>query len=148
MTKEQKENIVNDFKSGFNSKAKVLFAVTSGSFAEGLDLPSSALEMVLVVGLPLGVPDLFTNAVIRHYDKKFGKGQLYGYIYPAMSKIIQAAGRCIRTEDDKGVVALIDNRFLWPLYAQTFPINWSLKATKDYVIQVGNFFNDEDPMSF
>ena len=87
MTKDEKERIVDDFKSnsGFSQKAKVLFAITSGSFAEGLDLPSDQLEMVIVVGLPLGVPDNTTNAIIAHYDKKFKKGQLYGYIYPAMS---------------------------------------------------------------
>lgn len=142
MTKEQKEKFVEDFKgNGMDTKAKVLFAVTSGSFAEGLDLPNKALEMVVVVGLPLGVPDLFTNALIEHYEKKFRKGQMYGYVYPAMSKIIQAAGRCIRTEEDKGVVALLDNRFLWTLYAQCFPIDWKFKKSKDYKLDIMNFFD-------
>ena len=142
MTKEQKEQIVEDFKSplGFSGKAKVLFAVTSGSFAEGLDLPSDALEMVIVVGLPLGVPDLTTTALINHFDKKFKKGQLYGYVYPAMSKIIQAGGRCIRTSQDRGAVILMDNRFYFPKYAQTFPKNWKLKKTNDIAIDLGNFF--------
>jgi DNA excision repair protein ERCC-2 len=143
MTKEEKEAFVDKFKSKgtFDDKAKVLFAVTSGSFAEGLDLPEDMLEMVIVVGLPLGVPDLYTNAVIRHYDKKFRKGQLYGYIYPAMTKIIQAAGRCIRTEEDRGVVVLMDNRFLWPLYAQAFPKHWKFDRTKEYKLMIGNFFD-------
>ncbi len=141
MTKEDKEKYVDEFKKAdFTGKSKVLFAITSGSFAEGLDLPNEALEMVVVVGLPLGVPDLYTNAVIAHFDKKFKKGQLYGYIYPAMSKIIQAAGRCIRTETDKGAVVLMDNRFLWPLYAQSFPKHWKLNRNKEYKIELGNFF--------
>lgn len=142
MTKEQKEDIVEDFRSptGFSTKSKVLFAVTSGSFAEGLDLPSEALEMVIVVGLPLGVPDLTTNALINHFDKKFKKGQLYGYVYPAMSKIIQAGGRCIRTTQDRGAVILMDNRFYFPMYAQTFPKNWKLQKSKDLAIDLGNFF--------
>lgn len=150
MTKEDKEKIVDDFKdnSGFSQKAKVLFAITSGSFAEGLDLPNDALEMVVIVGLPLGVPDNTTNTIIRHYDKKFKKGQLYGYIYPAMSKIIQAGGRCIRTINDRGVVVLMDNRFYWPMYAQSFPKNWHLKKTKNPEIEVSNFFSDDDPMKF
>lgn len=143
MTKEEKEAFIDKFKSRgtFDDKAKVLFAVTSGSFAEGLDLPEDMLEMVIVVGLPLGVPDLYTNAVIRHYDKKFKKGQLYGYIYPAMTKIIQAAGRCIRTEEDRGVVVLMDNRFLWPLYAQAFPKHWKFDRTKEYKLMISNFFD-------
>lgn len=142
MTKEEKEKIVEDFKSplGFSSKSKVLFAVTSGSFAEGLDLPSEALEMVIVVGLPLGVPDLTTTALINHFDKKFKKGQLYGYVYPAMSKIIQAGGRCIRTSEDRGAVILMDNRFYFPMYAQSFPKNWKLQKSKDLKIELGNFF--------
>ena len=149
MTKDEKERFVDDFKSnsGFSQKAKVLFAITSGSFAEGLDLPSDQLEMVIVVGLPLGVPDNTTNAIIGHYDKKFKKGQLYGYIYPAMSKIIQAGGRCIRTTNDRGVVVLMDNRFYWPMYAQSFPKNWHLKKTNSPEIEVSNFFDKDDPMS-
>lgn len=143
MTKEEKEGFVDKFRSngGINDRAKVLFAVTSGSFAEGLDLPDDMLEMVIVVGLPLGVPDLYTNAVIRHYEKKFRRGQLYGYIYPAMTKIIQAAGRCIRTEEDRGVVVLMDNRFLWPLYAQAFPKHWKFERAKEYKLMISNFFD-------
>ena len=140
MTKEDKEKFVDEFKSGFSMKSKALFAITGGSFGEGLDLPDDALEMVIIVGLPLGVPDLYTNAVIKHYDRKFGKGQLYGYVNPAMSKIVQAAGRCIRTENDRGVIALLDNRFLWPLYAQSLPEYWKLKKTENPIIEIGNFF--------
>ncbi len=134
MSKEQKEEIVHNFKNagGVFAKPKVLFAITSGSFSEGLDLPKEALEMVLVVGLPLGVPDLTTERIIAHYEKKFPrKGQFYGYIYPAISKIIQAAGRCIRTEKDRGVIALLDNRFPWPLYAQSFPSTWEMIKEED-----------------
>jgi DNA excision repair protein ERCC-2 len=142
MSKEEKENFVDKFKENENpnEKAKVLFAITSGSFAEGLDLPAEMLEMVVVVGLPLSVPNLFTKSVIRHFDKKFGKGQMYGYIHPAMNKIIQAGGRCIRTENDKGVIVLLDNRFLWTLYAQCFPRHWKLKKADDYRLDIGNFF--------
>lgn len=144
MTKDQKEKFVEKFKdkSGYiDQKSKVLFAITSGSFAEGLDLPNTALEMVVVIGLPLSVPDLFTQAVIRHFDKKFKRGQMYGYINPAISKIIQAAGRCIRTEQDKGVVVLMDNRFFWPLYAKNFPAHWNIKKSSNYQLEIGNFFN-------
>lgn len=144
MTKEQKEDFVELFKSGtgsFDDKPKVLFGITSGSFAEGLDLPSSALELVVVVGLPLGVPDITTQAVIAHYDKKFRKGQLYGYIQPAMSKIIQAAGRCIRTEADRGVVVLMDSRYIWPSYALNFPPHWRLQVPQDPFLEIANFFD-------
>ncbi len=144
MTKEEKEKFVEEFKNDYSMKSKILFGITSGSFSEGLDLPNSALELVVIVGLPLSMPDLYTNAVIRHFDKKFGKGQLYGYIQPAMSKIIQAAGRCIRTENDKGVIILMDNRFLWPIYAMTFPKSWNLQKSKNLQIEIGNFYNENN----
>jgi DNA excision repair protein ERCC-2 len=149
MSKEEKEDIIREFKSHttFNNKSKLLFAITSGSFAEGVDLPKEMLELVIVVGLPLGVPDLYTKSVINHYDKKFHKGQLYGYVYPAMSKIIQAAGRCIRTEEDRGVVVLMDNRFYFPLYAKAFPKHWHLQKTKHPQLEISNFFDDKDPLS-
>ncbi len=141
MTKEDKEKFVDDFKGrGLDMKSRVLFAVTSGSFAEGLDLPREALEIVVVVGLPLAVPDYFTQAVIRHFDKKFRKGQQYGYVFPAMSKIIQAAGRCIRTEEDKGVVVLMDSRFLFPTYALSFPKHWHLRVPNDIGDEIKEFF--------
>lgn len=142
MSKQEKEAYIDEFKSakGFNTKSKVLFAVTSGSFAEGLDLPNEALEIVCVVGLPLGVPDHYTQAVIRHFEKKFRKGQLYGYIYPALSKIIQAGGRCIRTKEDKGAVLLFDNRFLWSVYAQGFPKHWHIRRSRDLKKELNDFF--------
>jgi DNA excision repair protein ERCC-2 len=142
MTKDQKEDFVNKFKdNAVNIKSKVLFGITGGSFAEGLDLPKSALEIVIVVGLPLTVPDVTTENVIRHYDKKFKKGQLYGYIFPAMNRIIQAAGRCIRTEEDRGVIVLMDFRYLWPLYAQIFPKNWRLKCIQKVDDEIKGFFS-------
>jgi DNA excision repair protein ERCC-2 len=143
MNKEEKEKFVDKFKAtgAFDDKSKVLFAITSGSFAEGLDLPAKALELVIVVGLPLAVPDTFTKAVIKHFDNKFGKGQMYGYIYPAMSKIIQAAGRCIRSETDTGVVILMDDRFMSPLYAQCFPFAKQMYVTKDLMGDVEKFFD-------
>ncbi len=142
MSKEDKEKFVLAFRdnSSLSFKSKVLFAVTSGSFAEGLDLPKEALEIVIVVGLPLGVPDVTTSAIIKHFDKRYGKGQMYGYVYPAMSKIIQAAGRCIRTEEDKGVIVLMDSRFLFPIYAKSFPNHWKLKVAQDNRLEIENFF--------
>lgn len=147
MSKEDKEKFVLNFKKrgGIFSKSKVLFAITSGSFSEGLDLPEKMLEVVIVVGLPLGIPSLYSNSVINYFDRKFKKGQMYGYIYPAMNKIIQAVGRCIRTTNDKGLIVLMDNRFFWPLYAQTFPKYWKLEKDKDnnFDSKILNFFDDK-----
>lgn len=67
MTKDEKERYVSEFKQQTRGGGKVLFAVVGGSFAEGLDLPGKALEILIVIGLPLGVPDITTTAVINHF---------------------------------------------------------------------------------
>ncbi|MFP4402328.1 MAG: ATP-dependent DNA helicase [Candidatus Nanoarchaeia archaeon] len=146
LSQDDKNEIIAKFKhkGGVNHKSCVLFAVTSGSFSEGIDLPKEALEMVLVVGIPLGVPDLFTKALMRYYERKFRKGQLYGYVAPAISKITQAAGRCIRSEEDRGLVVLMDKRFLWTMYAMNFPSFWKLeKRTPDVKERIQAFFEDD-----
>jgi len=108
----------------FKSKAKegaVLLGVTGGSFAEGIDFPGEHLLTVAIVGIPLQEPNLETTALIRYYDLKFGMGWDYGYIFPAMSKAIQASGRVIRTEKDRGVSIFLDERFTWKKYGKAFP---------------------------
>ncbi|MDP3734604.1 MAG: ATP-dependent DNA helicase [Nanoarchaeota archaeon] len=120
MTKEEKDAFIAAFKAE-QEKGAVLLAVTGANFAEGVDFPGDLLKGVVVVGLPLAKPDLKTQEIIRYYDHKFGKGWDYGYIYPAMNKCFQSAGRCIRSEDDRGVVIYLDERFVWPRYYDCFP---------------------------
>jgi DNA excision repair protein ERCC-2 len=141
MTKEEKEKYIEEFKTNFSNKSICLFAITSGSFAEGVDLPSNSLEEVIIVGLPLSVPDIFTKSLIEYYNKKFNKGQMYGYIYPAMNKIIQAAGRCIRTETDKGIIIFMDYRFLWNNYLKAFPKHYALKKAINYEEKIKEFLS-------
>ncbi len=141
MDKKDKETFISAFKSKNKKHGKLLLAVTSGSFAEGLDLPDEALEQVIIVGLPLSVPDIYTNALINYFDIKFKQGNMYGYIQPAMNKIIQAGGRCIRTEKDRGIIILMDNRFLWPFYSKTFPKHWKLIKSKNYENEIRKFYN-------
>lgn len=146
LSQDDKNDIIRKFKNkGIDNNSTVLFAVTSGSFSEGIDLPKEALEVVIVVGIPLTVPDLFTKSLMRYYEIKFRKGQLYGYIAPAISKIVQAAGRCIRTHEDKGLVVLMDKRFLWPMYGINFPSFWTLeKRTPDVQEKIEHFFNEDN----
>lgn len=145
MSQDDKNDMIRKFKTqGINTNSHVLFAVTTGSFSEGINLPKEALEMVIVVGVPLGVPDLFTKSLMRFYERKYKKGQLYGYIAPAISKIVQAAGRCIRTDEDKGVVILMDLRFMWPQYAINYPNQWRLlKRTPNTPQEIEDFFEQE-----
>ena len=107
--------MLENFK-GYKNSGAVLMGVASGSFGEGIDLPGDLLKCVVVVGLPLGKPDLETQTVVDYYDKKYRKGWDYGYVMPALSTVMQNAGRCIRSESDKGVIIYLDKRYLWENY--------------------------------
>jgi len=128
LTKEEKDSLLASFK---NVKGSILLGVVSGSFGEGVDLPGSELECIIIVGIPLSVPDLFTKSLINYYDERFGKGWDYGYVFPALTKVIQNAGRCIRQSTDKGLIVLLDERYVWKNYLKCIPPEWQLKVTKD-----------------
>ncbi len=139
MSKQQKAEILLKFKS-FSKNGAVLMAAVSGSFGEGIDLPGDYLKAVIVVGIPLQRPDLRTKKLIEYYDKKFGRGMDYGYIFPAFNKVLQNAGRCIRTETDKGIVAFVDTRYISPFYRRCFPDDMELIITKEYKEKIREFF--------
>lgn len=140
MNKAEKEALILSFRQQQLSGA-CLLAVVGGSFSEGIDLPGEELKGVIVVGLPLARPDLETKALIEYYDNKFGKGWDYGYVFPAFNKIVQSAGRCIRSATDKGVVVFLDERFTWQQYYRCFPPTWKIKVSVNhYKEQIEKFF--------
>ncbi len=140
LSKNKKAEILEKFKQHKDNGA-VLLAVISGNFSEGIDLPGDFLKSVIIVGLPLTKPDLETSQLIEYYDKKFGKGWDYGYLLPGFNKSLQSAGRCIRTEKDKGTTIFLDERYIWRNYYRFFPESWSIKVTKDYENELKSFFH-------
>ncbi len=140
--KEEKEAFLNDFKAEGNGSAGeggLLLGVAGANFAEGIDLPGNLLNGVVVVGLPLAKPDLKTKELISYYDQKFGRGWEYGYVYPAMNKCLQSAGRCIRSETDKGAIVFLDERFAWQQYFCCLPRE-GLRVSKEYRVLLKEFF--------
>lgn len=109
-----------------NSRADpiLLLAVTAGVFAEGIDYPDGALRGVLVVGPCLPVPNLEREILEREYEERFGRGFDCAYAIPGMTRVVQAAGRLIRSENDTGVIALLDRRFLREPYRDLLPDAW------------------------
>jgi DNA excision repair protein ERCC-2 len=138
LSKEGKHDMLEEFKSQ-SKEGAVLLGVASGSFGEGVDLPGELLKCVIVVGIPLQKPDLETNEVINYYDKKFGHGWDYAYLYPAILTSLQNAGRCIRSEKDKGVIVFLDERYDWPNYKKILQ-NEDIKVTKGYLHEINKFF--------
>lgn len=102
------------------------FAVLGGAFAEGIDLPGDRLigAFVATLGLPQVNP---VNEQLRdRLESLFGAGYDYAYLYPGLQKVVQAAGRVIRTPDDRGVVHLIDDRFAQPRVRRLLPGWWRI----------------------
>ncbi|PIN73061.1 hypothetical protein COV20_06165 [Candidatus Woesearchaeota archaeon CG10_big_fil_rev_8_21_14_0_10_45_16] len=139
MTKEEKEEFLQQFKAK-KDKGAVLLGVTGANFAEGVDFPGDLLNGVVIIGLPLAKPDLQTKQMIAYYDHKFSKGWDYGYTYPAINKCLQSAGRCIRSEKDRGAVIYLDERFAWRNYFTCFPRE-GLIVSSEYGKYLDAFFD-------
>ena len=100
------------------------FCVLGGIFSEGIDLKNDSLIGAIVVGT--GIPQVCEEREIlkEYFDANGGNGFDYAYRYPGMNKVLQAAGRVIRTAEDVGIIALLDDRFLQRSYQQLFPREW------------------------
>ena len=139
LTKTEKEEMLEKFKQ-YKDSGAVLLGVSAGSFGEGIDLMGDYLKSVVVVGLPLARPNLETQELISYYDKKYQRGWDYGYTYPALIKVMQNAGRCIRSETDKGVIAFLDERYKWKRYRDCFPKSWDIEVTEEPHKKIEEFF--------
>jgi DNA excision repair protein ERCC-2 len=111
----------------------VVLAVQGGSLAEGIDCPGEALIGCVVAGPALPPFDLEREQVRRYFDRKYGCGEAYAYIYPAAARAFQAAGRVIRTPEDRGLLMFLDRRFLGEDYASCFPAGWFRESPRELV---------------
>ena len=122
-----KEEAREEFLAAFSEKrcrSFVAFCVMGGIFGEGIDLKREQLIGAIIVGT--GLPQISNEREIlmNYYDKRSGMGFDYAYRYPGMNKVLQAAGRVIRTIEDVGVIELLDERFLQSDYKGLFPREW------------------------
>jgi Rad3-related DNA helicase len=123
MTETQREEFLEAFQSDHETTL-LGFCVLGGIFSEGIDLTGECLIGSIVIGT--GLPQISNERKIisDYFDAIDGNGFYYSYLYPGMNKVMQAAGRVIRTMEDKGVVGLLDERFLHSEYKNTFPKEW------------------------
>ncbi|MBD8121266.1 ATP-dependent DNA helicase [Pseudomonas lutea] len=105
------------------------FAVLGGAFGEGIDLPGARLIGAFIATLGLAQINPVNEQLKQRMSLLFGAGYDYTYLYPGMQKVVQAAGRVIRGQDDRGVVVLIDDRFAEPKIQQLLPAWWQLKPS-------------------
>jgi DNA excision repair protein ERCC-2 len=134
MEEEEREAFLRSFRPD-NPKTLVGFAVMGGIFSEGIDLRGDRLSGVVIVGVGLPLLCLERDVIKAHFDEEKGCGFDYAYKFPGMNKVQQAAGRVIRSETDRGIVVLIDERFDQMGYRRLFPKEWegavALKGPKE-----------------
>ena len=127
MTEREREEFLEEFQS--REGTLVGFCVLGGIFSEGVDLTGESLIGAIIVGT--GLPQIGSEREIlkEYYDRKKQSGFDYAYRYPGMNKVLQAAGRVIRTKEDRGVILLLDDRFLGRDYGEIFPREWKDRSS-------------------
>ena len=123
MNEEQRETFLDSFQTD-TKHTLVAFAVLGGVFSEGIDLIGERLIGSIIVGVGLPQINPLTEQRRIYFEEEFAKGYLYAYIYPGFNKVMQAVGRVIRTESDRGIVMMIDERYIEPTYLELFPYEW------------------------
>ena len=124
MSENEREEFLNRF-SRENHQTLVGFAVMGGIFGEGIDLVGERLSGVVVVGVGLPGISLEKELIRNYFAGHHNAGFEYAYQYPGINRVLQAAGRVIRTETDRGVVLLIDQRYGTHRYRSHFPGEWN-----------------------
>ena len=140
MKEEEREEFLGEFCRE-RGKTLIAFCVMGGIFGEGIDLKKEQLIGAIIVGT--GIPQISNEREIlmNYYDKRSGEGFDYAYRYPGMNKVLQAAGRVIRTVEDIGVIELLDERFMQSDYRKLFPKEWenrkscSIDSVESYLEQ-------------
>jgi DNA excision repair protein ERCC-2 len=130
MSSKENDHLIARFKSYAKRGGAVLLGVQGGRSSEGADYPGDQMNSVAVVGVPYAEPTARVGAQIKYYERCFPEhGREYGYVVPALKKAAQAAGRPIRTLEDRGAIVFLDNRFA-TTYCQHFLPLWIRRGMK------------------
>lgn len=111
----------------------LMLAVQGGIFAEGVDYPGEMLIGTIIVGPGLPRFDVEQELIRAYYDEHYDNGFAYAYLYPGMNRVIQSAGRVIRSETDVGIMALVGKRFTYRNYTECFPSHWYTESPRELV---------------
>ena len=128
MNEESREGFLTRFeeeKEAGQAHTLIGFCVLGGIFSEGIDLKNDSLIGAVIVGTGLPLVCSEREILKNYFEKQGDDGFDYAYRYPGMNKVLQAAGRVIRTAEDIGIVALLDDRFLTGTYVRMFPREWN-----------------------
>ncbi|MCQ2814711.1 MAG: ATP-dependent DNA helicase [Bacilli bacterium] len=123
MSEQEKIDFLNHFSYSPN-KTALGFAIMGGSFSEGIDLVSDRLIGVVIIGIGLSKINFENDQISQYYSDSGYDGYKYAYLYPGMNKVYQAVGRVIRSENDKGMALLIDERYMTKDYQELYRTEW------------------------
>ena len=138
MSEEAREEFLANFAAD-NQETLVGLAVMGGIFGEGIDLVGDRLIGAVVVGVGIPQIGLERDLIKEYFDRDNRRGFAYAYQYPGFNRVLQATGRVIRTESDRGIVVLIDERFTHSRYRRLYPPYW-----RDYqVVQSSSEIEDK-----
>jgi DNA excision repair protein ERCC-2 len=131
-----------------NGTSHLLLAVLGGIFAEGVDYPGKMLSQVIVVSPGLPQYNLERELLKGYYQEFYDHGFAYAYLVPGLTRVVQAAGRLLRSDDDRGVIVVMGKRFLDPRYARLLPEEWTFGdptslTFEDPAAEIDKFFSDE-----
>lgn len=140
MGAEAREAFLGAFRD--DGKLRVGFCVLGGSFSEGVDLAGGRLIGVAIVGVGLPALSDERNILRDYYESTRESGYDYAYTYPGMNRVLQAAGRVIRSETDKGIIVLADDRWGEPRYQQLIPNHWNRLQYAKTASELANIASD------
>ncbi|MBI4664529.1 MAG: ATP-dependent DNA helicase [Verrucomicrobia bacterium] len=129
MREDEREAFLQAFRCD-HEQSLIGFAVMGGIFGEGIDLVGDRLVGAVIVGVGLPQLSLERDLIREYFEAKNGAGFDYAYAYPGMTRVFQAVGRVIRSENDRGVVLLVDTRFAQDRYRSLFPPWWDARTVR------------------
>ena len=144
MTEEDREEFIKKFETT-RGKTIVGLCVMGGIFSEGIDLTGESLIGAVIVGTGLPMVCTTRELIRQYFDKKDGSGFNTAYLNPGINKVLQSAGRVIRTNNDKGIILLLDDRFNLTSYKSNFPREWdniALCSLENIEESVHNFWKN------
>ena len=146
MKEEDRTAFLDEFSPAPSSRLLAL-CVLGGVFSEGVDLPADRLCGAVIVGVGLPQVGLERDTLRQRYEEAYANGYAYAYTYPGVGKVLQAAGRIIRTETDRGALLLIDDRYAAEEYRPLLPAHWALQRVwtdQEIRTETARFFQMED----
>ncbi len=132
MTEWERRMLLDALRSP-TEEGTLILAVSGGMYAEGIDYQGEMLSGVFVVGPALPSVSFEQELLKHYYDEQYGAGFEYAYLIPGMTRVVQSAGRVIRSETDVGVIALLCKRFTQPMYTRYFPPDWFEESPRELV---------------